>query len=331
MITLSKIAQLAHVSVSTASKAFSMSSEVSEQTRNEIFKIAKEYGCFKKFYNAKYPKYVIAVICPEFHGQYYSGIVASLQSCLGELGCEVCVASTEFSGSKEYELLEYYHHYSNVDGIVVIGGQTLISSTYEIPLVSVMPVYRQPVGVCLHTDYMGASDQIVAQLKANGVEDIAFIGETRTGVKLEGFHTAMEKNGLNCKCVIVNEERFEQGGYLAMDQLLQRQELPQAVICAYDHMAIGAMKRLSEAGISVPGDMLLAGLDNIPESAYLVPSLTSVDFGNEAICRQAAQCVVDMLNGKEVEKDQHFSSQVHFRQSTEKTQNDALRKGQLEK
>ena len=137
MITLSKIAQLAHVSVSTASKAFSMSAEVSEQTRNEIFRIAKEYGCFKKFYNAKYPKYVIAVICPEFHGEYYSGMVANLQTCLGELGCEVCVASTNFSGSTEHELLEYYHHYSNVDGIILIGGKNLLSSTYEIPLVSV--------------------------------------------------------------------------------------------------------------------------------------------------------------------------------------------------
>lgn len=66
MITLSKIALLAHVSVATVSKAFSMSSEVNEQTREMIFDIAKKYGCFKKFFNAKYPKFVVAVICPEF-------------------------------------------------------------------------------------------------------------------------------------------------------------------------------------------------------------------------------------------------------------------------
>lgn len=317
MITLSKIAQLAHVSVSTASKAFSMSNEVSEQTRNEIFRIAKEYGCFKKFYNAKYPKYVIAVICPEFHGQYYSGMVATLQGCLGELGCEVCVASTNFSYDTERELLEYYHHYSNVDGIIVIGGKSLISSTYEIPLVSVMPAYRQPAGVCLHTNYTAPLEQIVRHCKDLGVEKIAFIGETRTGGKLEGFRTAMEKNDLPCHWVVVGEERFEKGGYQAMEQLLQQPDRPQAVICAYDHMAIGAMKLLAERNISVPGDMLVAGMDNIPESAYLVPGLTSVDFGNEAICRQAARCVVDLLNGKQVQKEQHFTVQVHFRRSTE--------------
>ena len=317
MITLSKIAQLAHVSVSTASKAFSMSGEVSEQTRNEIFRIAKEYGCFKKFYNAKYPKYVIAVICPEFHGQYYSGLVANLQRCLGEIGCEVCVASTNFSDDTERELLEYYHHYSNVDGIVVIGGKSLISSTYEIPLVSVMPAYRQPAGVCLHTDYLGAAEQFVRHFKEAGIQEIGFIGETRTGVKLEAFRTAMANNGLPCKWIVVNEERFEKGGYISMDQLLQQQDRPRAVICAYDQMAIGAMKRLSEEGVSVPDGMAVAGMDNIPETEYLSTTLTSVDFGNEAICHRAAQCVVDLLNGKEVEKEQLFSAQAFFRQSTE--------------
>ena len=317
MITLSKIAQLAHVSVSTASKAFSMSSEVSEQTRNEIFKIAKEYGCFKKFYNAKYPKYVIAIICPEFHGQYYSGMVATLQSCLEGLGCEVCVASTNFSDDTERKLLEYYHHYSNVDGIVVIGGKQLIYSTYEIPLVSLMPAYRQPAGVSLHTDYKEPMDRIIRHFKEAGIQEIGFLGETRTGAKLEAFRTAMSDNELPCQWVRISEERFEKGGYTAMDQLLSQPNQPKAVICAYDHIAIGAMKRLSEEGLRVPDDMLVAGMDNNPESQYLTPSLTSVDFDNEAICRRAAQCVLDLLNGKEVPKEQQFSAQVFFRQSTE--------------
>ena len=52
MITLSKLAKLANVSVSTASKAFSGSPEVNEETRQLVFRVAKEHGCFKKFYNA---------------------------------------------------------------------------------------------------------------------------------------------------------------------------------------------------------------------------------------------------------------------------------------
>ena len=61
-MTLTELAKLAHVSTSTASKAFAGSPEVNEQTREMIFEVAKRAGCFKKFCKSDYPGYVIAVI-----------------------------------------------------------------------------------------------------------------------------------------------------------------------------------------------------------------------------------------------------------------------------
>ena len=69
-MTLSRLAKLAHVSVSTASKAFSMSREVNEQTRQMIFAVARREGCFKQFFSARYPKFVIAILCPELDSLY---------------------------------------------------------------------------------------------------------------------------------------------------------------------------------------------------------------------------------------------------------------------
>ena len=77
-----------------------MSNEVNADTRELIFEIAKSYGVFKKYYRAKYQKYVIAVICPEFKGRYYSTGLASLQEYLTKYNCEICVASTDFSSKK---------------------------------------------------------------------------------------------------------------------------------------------------------------------------------------------------------------------------------------
>ena len=53
-MNLSKLAQLANVSVSTVSKAFSDSKEISEQTKELIFSVAKDNGCFDKYYKPKY-------------------------------------------------------------------------------------------------------------------------------------------------------------------------------------------------------------------------------------------------------------------------------------
>lgn len=64
-MSLKKIAELSGVSVSTVSKAFSYSKEISEEKRQEIFENAKKAGCLEKYYKPVNKK-VIAVICPGF-------------------------------------------------------------------------------------------------------------------------------------------------------------------------------------------------------------------------------------------------------------------------
>jgi len=317
MITLSKIAKLAHVSVSTASKAFSMSSDVSEQTRQEIFRIAKEYGCFKKFYNAKYPKYVIAVICPEFHSQHYAGMLAFLQESLHQHNCDVCVASTNFQTEVEENLLEYYHNYANVDGIVIIGGRVRIPESYELPVVSITPACLQTTGVRIKTSYRLALSQAIDHLVSNGLRRISYIGEPLASAKFQRFCKLMEEKGLTSDHVIISHERFETGGYLAMQQLLSRETLPQAVICAYDHMAIGAMKAIAEHGLSIPSDIAIMGMDNIPSAEFLTPGLSSIDFRTEEVCQRAANVIVDLLSGKQVESELLLQAELKLRASTQ--------------
>ena len=294
-----------------------MSSEVSEKTRQEIFQIAKEYGCFKKFYNAKYPKYVVAIICPEFYGQYYSRMVALLEDRLRLRNCDICVAATGFSVEKEAELLDYYHNYANVDGVIIIGGNTLIPSTYELPVVSVIPDCRQIVGVSVNINRDGAIREIIRYFTERGITDIAFVGERYTHEKQGLFRCAMEENGLHCHKIAVSASRFEPGGYLGMQQLLSQGEPPRAVVCAYDYLAIGAMKCLAEHGLRVPQDVAVVGMDDIPEAEFLIPGLSSVDFRMEEASNIAADSIVDMLGGKEVEENILFDATLRLRDSSE--------------
>ncbi|HEV7298652.1 MAG TPA: LacI family DNA-binding transcriptional regulator [Tepidisphaeraceae bacterium] len=62
---------------------------------------------------------------------------------------------------------------------------------------------------------------------------------------------------------------------------------PTAVICHNDQVALTALSAFHEAGIRVPNDLSLIGCDNLPESAYLVPSLTSIDNHVDEQMRQA--------------------------------------------
>jgi DNA-binding LacI/PurR family transcriptional regulator len=71
-----------------------------------------------------------------------------------------------------------------------------------------------------------------------------------------------------------------------------------AVFCGNDHMALGLLRALAEHGRRVPEDISVVGFDDIPESAYFLPPLTTVrqDFGE--LGRRALATLVDMIDGR---------------------------------
>ncbi len=318
MITLSKIAALAHVSVSTASKAFSGSKEVNEETRELIFNIAKQYDCFKKYYNIKYPKYVIAVICPEFKSSLYSSYLNIIQDELSKNNCEICVAATEFSAEAEKNLLEYYTMHSTVDGIIVINPKTNLKPEIQIPLASVGK-YIDNGNIISTTDNF---DEIICEaikyFKEKNVKDIGFIGETLTTHKNKTFLEAMEKNSLsvNKDFIFITKKRFEEGGYYAMEKLFEKNKLPRAIICAYDNMAIGAMRCIFDKGLKIPADIAVLGMDNNVEAKYINPQLSSIDYGVELACRTATKELMNKITDKPVKYKIFIPCELNLKEST---------------
>ena len=317
MITLSKLAALAHVSVSTASKAFSMSSEVSEQTRDMIFKIAKEQGCFKKFFNAKYPKYVVAVICPEYKSHFYNSALSHLQEHLSAHSCEVCVASTNFSAQTEGDLLEYYSHYANVDGIVIIDGRVPVNLPSEIPVATIFPNQGCEGAISLTGDCTDAITEAFRHFLGNGITDIGFIGDCHTFAKEALFRRTAQTLALDMDTLpfSITEKRFEAGGYAAFQAYLTQGHIPRAIFCAYDYMAIGAIRCACENGLRIPEDVAIVGMDNIPENCFLNPPLSSIDFNMGKLCAIAADAIMQRMSNPDFALRHKVPATFHLRTS----------------
>lgn len=319
MMTLSKFAKIAHVSVATASKAFSGSSEVNEQTREMIFDIAKKEGCFKKFFNAKYRKFVIAIICPEFSSLHYADYLSLIQKNLEKENCEICVATTSFSAQTERDLMEYYYQYANVDGIIVINSQVKHTDNYEIPVIFINSIYEQPGYVSISNDTLSAFSESIEYLVRHHVDSIGFIGENLTIGKLRQFRKVLAEKGLepNENDISITAERFEAGGYAAMEALFSRNQLPRAIVCAYDYMAIGAIRCIYDHGKTVPDDIAVLGMDDIPEARYLNPPLASLSSQIEELCRIASSAIVRQINGEAAEYTHTVNSDFCLRKSFE--------------
>ncbi len=284
-MTMRELAALANVSVSTVSKAFHDAEDVSDETKKLIFATAKEHGCFGKYYKGRFAKKVIAIICPELNSAYYNGYVRRLQNEIERNGAIAVISSDHFSIVSQEELIDYYASFLRVDGLFVFGLRTQLKKGYNIPIISLLTNTDHTVD-SVQVDYEPAIKESVAYLHSMGHREVAFIGEKLTEGKERVFMAATE--GLTGKYYAVRSAyRFGEAGADGIRQVLDAGKRPTAIVCAYDDMAIGAIRYLHEQGYSIPEDMSVIGMDNIEVAKYMEHSLTSIDTSPDKVCALA--------------------------------------------
>lgn len=282
-MTMRELARLANVSVSTVSKAFGDADDVCAETKERIFSLAKQYGCFGKYYKGKFSKKVFAIICSELISDFYVGFVEQLRTTIEKNGGIATISVDSFDGKKQAELIEYYASYLRVDGIVVFGLKTPVKKGYEIPIVSIFSTIDTNVD-SVKVSLDGAIGEAVDLLYQNGHRDMAFIGEPLTAGKASLFERSCAKyEGVRVR-VYESKKRFELAGEEGVRVLLEEKTMPSALVCAYDNIAIGAMKALKQAGLSIPRDISIIGADNIGSAEYTEIPLTTIDSASDEVC-----------------------------------------------
>ena len=292
-MTMKELAKLCNVSVSAVSKAFHEADDISADTKEHIFEIAKQNGCFGKYYKGKYNKKIIAVIVPELKSYYFSESLERLKGFIEARGAMCVVSVDDFNAAKQAELIEYYASYLRVDGILVIGLMSEIKKGYETPIVAVTGKDDTNADM-VDINFYPAMKKATARLFECGRRDIAFIGEKLTNVKKEAFLSASNNFNFNSVSVYDSPLRFEEAGVDGV-KYFEEQNIPYtALICAYDNIAFGAIKQLKAQGKAVPNDVSVIGMDNISVDNFTETSLSSIEIFSNAVCVAA----LDLLDKK---------------------------------
>lgn len=202
-------------------------------------------------------------------------------------------------------------HFSSLaaEAIVVIApvdslAEAVASQGTSMPVVAVSGGRAFGRGVSVvHADQRGGARTLAEHLMWLGHRDIACVAgpqewfEARE--RVAGWREAMDEAGLSKREPLVGswEARW---GYVAGQSLVE-DGLPDAVMCANDEVAVGLLRAFSEAGVSVPGDVSVAGFDDVPMAAYAGPGLTTVrqDFADLGRC--ALEAVSHALDGESVD------------------------------
>ena len=318
-MSMKKIAEIAGVSVATVSKAFRNSKEISPQRRRQIFDVAKELGVYEKYAAEKFGKKVIAVICPEMQGGYYNKIVHILQKKIAERNGVMIVSVTAFDAAMAEELYVYHTRYQKADGVLLMCQRETLENPLLVPTVHLGCEHEMD---SVSSGFKEALDDIVRMCKENGHKTIAFLGESLTISKQKAFEKAMEKVGMwvHQEMLIVSKLRFEEAGRDGIRRLLAQGKLPEAIVAAYDQIAIGAIQELRENGLSVPEDISVIGMNDIEACDYLETPLTTVKLDMEDLCDKALEILYRKMDNRfySSKENVQIKSQLVQRESVKK-------------
>lgn len=282
-MTMKELAKLAGVSIPTVSKAFSGAKDINEKTRAQIFDLARQTGCYNKYYKGKYPQKIVAVICHEIISNYYVEFIDCLRQKIEDAGNIVLIATDDFSKKKQADLIDYFSSYLKVDGIIVFNLGVRLKKNHDTPLVALFSGVDERVDT-VFVDTRTTIKDAAALLWDYGHRNIAFIGENLTKSKNEMFVKSMVMLSGRPGLLIQSEKRFEAAGEEGVDRLMDQAPDCTAIICAYDNIALGAIKQLQRYGKSVPADISVIGINDIGMSRYAETSLTTMGVDADDVC-----------------------------------------------
>lgn len=306
-MTLSKLARLANVSVSVVSKAFSGKGGISDAMREHVFAVAKENGCFHKFYHARYDKPVIAVIIPEAISKYYIDYIEILKADLEESGYTMLLSISNFDPALTEDLIRYYTSHSKVDGLIIVDGEYSVGENADTDTAIVSITADPSIAVANSSVVLSIRDGLTQALKSlyeDGHRRIAFVGEPLTSDKRQAFTDTARSIGLSLpdSYVYTSYHRFAEAGRDGADYLLSLDEAPTAIIGAYGYITEGIVSAISDRAIKIPEEISVISMDSHPiitHNSIPVPHLSS---GIEELCKRAIDILKEKLSPSLSEK-----------------------------
>jgi DNA-binding LacI/PurR family transcriptional regulator len=309
--TLRDVAELAQVSVRTVSNVVSGYEHVSDRMRVRVLRAIEELD-YRPNPIARTLRTgrtgVLALVVPEIDVPYFSQLARDVINAAAELGYRVMIDQTGHDHQRERELL------TGGDRTMLFDGILFSPLVTKAELLEMNTASGMPLVLLGEHDFDGRYDHVaIDNVRAayDAVTHLTDAGRRRIGAigtqpaedyatpqqRAAGYRQALDDAGLDYAVALTRDaahySRAE--GYAAAQELLALPELPDAIFCYSDLLAMGAIRAIFDAGLSVPDDIAIIGIDDIEEGRYSRPSLSTVSLDTPFIAAQAVSRIVERI------------------------------------
>jgi len=295
--TLYDVAREAGVSTATVSRVVHGHDRVRPTTRQRVLDVIEALGYVPDGAAqslSRKRKQVIGLVAVEGRDPeseieqtsllFVEEVLRGVESSLGEIGWSLLISFLQ-SGDSAYQRLQSLS--GKVDGLLIaegiVGSQQMARLAARLPITLVAGSPDEPsVDVVDADNRSGTRDLVCHLVEFHGMRRLYYVAGPADAPDARARRGAFDEvlaEHMGMRPVGLFEGRFAGiSGKLAAQEILAMRDgdLPDAVVCANDQMAIGAMRELQASGLRVPDDIAVVGFDDIYPGTLVVPSLTTV-------------------------------------------------------
>ncbi len=309
--TQKDVARRAGVSRSTVSYVLNDQTQlkvpISAETRQRVLQVMDELG-YEPDARAQALRRgstkIVGVVFPVIHNPFFWQILSGISGALQGAGYSLHLSQPPLNGQEEANIIRELKR-QRVDGLILLAAaKYLLPGLADYLRKAARPVVeitatRAEFDHVVH-GYSSGTRALMAHLLDLGHRRIGFIyGVTQD---VQGFDRLLVYREVLQEAGLSDNGAFEvhcgdqlEDAYQAAYGLLSRPDRPTAMLVINDMLAIAAMRAAGDLGLAIPGDLSVAGFDDIPFSSYTMPRLTTVSGKAEESGRDAVRLLLSRL------------------------------------
>ena len=309
MISIKDIAAECGVSIATVSKALNDHNDVSEATKKHIRDVSKEMGYLPNSQaralktNRTFNLGVLFVDAAEsgLTHNYFASVLDAFKVEAERMGYDITFISNNIDTLK----MTYYEHckYRNVDGVVIAcvdftSHEVIDLINSELPVVTID--YNSQKKLSILSDNADGMKQLVEYIYSMGHKKIAYICGDNSEVSLirqKSYQDTLRDLNIEFRDDYLIQGKFHDPVITeeCTKKLLLLDEPPTCIITPDDFSAIGTINAIDGMGLSLPGDISIAGYDGIFLSQVLKPKLTTLKQNTKSLGKEAAKQLISVI------------------------------------